>query len=67
MRVRRAGVDRYDLGVGTVAAQEACVRLAVQIPIRGVLAASGYQSKIFAPSLAGLARVHRSTPENALA
>src|SRR5207244_4409740 len=60
-RAGRAGVDRYDLGVSMVAAQEAGMRLAGQIPIRRVAAAAGQEAKILAPPAAAGTRVHGPT------
>ena len=55
---RRAGIDRHDLGVGMVAAQEAAMRLTFQIPVGGVFAASGNEASILAPAFHAVACVH---------
>src|SRR5262249_31009774 len=53
-----AGVDRYDFGMSVVAAQEPTMRLSLEVPVGGVFAVSGHESKILAPACLGFAYVH---------
>src|SRR5207302_3010701 len=47
-RQGRLGVDRDDLGVCTVGAQEKSVELSGQVPVRGITAPAGEQARVFA-------------------
>ena len=48
MRERAARVERDDLGVRAVGAQENGVQLAGQVPVGGVAAVAGDEAEVFA-------------------
>jgi hypothetical protein len=57
-RQSRACVDRYDLCMSVVAAQEPTMRLSLEVPVGGVFAVPGHESKILTPACLGGACVH---------